>query len=46
MKRINICLIFLTVLTSLFTSCDGDVFDLGKDPAEGTSFKTYDGSPI
>ena len=30
----------------VMTSCDGDVFDLGADPAEGTTYKVTEGNPI
>lgn len=44
MKKIIYSIIALSALT--LTSCDMDVFDVGKDPAEGTTYKSTEGSPI
>lgn len=34
------------MLLFTMTSCDMDVFDIGKDPAKGTTFKSDESSPI
>lgn len=45
MKKIfYICSALMLLFT--MTSCDMDVFDIGKDPAKGTSFKSDESSPI
>lgn len=45
MKKIfYICSALMLLFT--MTSCDMDVFDIGKDPAKGTTFKSDESSPI
>lgn len=38
--------ISLLLSTVIMTSCDADVFDLGSDPAEGSTYKVSEGNPI
>ncbi len=45
MKKIfYVCSALMLLFT--MTSCDMDVFDIGKDPAKGTSYKSDDSSPL
>lgn len=45
MKKIfYVCSALMLLFT--MTSCDMDVFDIGKDPAKGTTYKSDDLSPI
>ena len=44
MKKIHYILCVAAML--MFSSCDSAVFDIGKDPAEGSTFRSDDYSPI